>query len=541
MSTQASGQLCGAYRPDRRCSTRYHIPMGKAYEFLSSHLKLMAAPYLFVGSGLSRRYASLPDWEGLLRHFADFTDKPYEYYKGLASGDLPAAASLLASDFYPIWWNDDRFRISRDRHSSEVQDSSSALKIEVADLVESATQNFAPPKEYSEEFDLLCSANVEGIITTNYDRVLAEAFPDYTVFTGQDELLFADPQGIAEIYMIHGSSRQPESIVLTSEDYVEFHDRDAYLAAKLMTFFVEHPIVFIGYSMGDPNVLEILRALLEALRGKNADKLRDRLIFVQWQPGCTAEVRTKLIQIGDSSIEAIEILVPDFCDVFRALGVKERALPARILRQLKGQIYELVKSNDPDGRLVQVSDIDSPAASLDVVFGVGAKMTVKGIVGLSRWDLVDDVLGSPDRGLPGGQVIGELFRTSFASTWYVPYWKHLRSGSFLDVNGRLRSGKSVPPKVRDFITRERKNLQDRLAPADVRFSDVVSKRGTDWILKHTWELLDETADAEGLRIFLDENRSFRQQSYFASQYAKLAVVYDWLMYGPLNLANSQHN
>lgn len=150
-------------------------------------------------------------------------------------------------------------------------------------------------------------------------------------------------------------------------------------------------------------------------------------------------------------------------------------------------------------------------------------------------------LGPRTEAFPGGQVIGELFRTSFASTWYVPYWKHLRSGSFLDVNGRLRSGKSVPPKVRDFITRERKNLQDRLAPADVRFSDVVSKRGTDWILKHTWELLDETADAEGLRIFLDENRSFRQQSYFASQYAKLAVVYDWLMYGPLNLANSQHN
>ncbi len=510
--------------------------MGTAYDFLSSHLKTMAAPYLFIGSGISRRYADLPDWEGLLRHFAAFTNHPYEYYRGLASGDLPKTASLLANEFYSVWWSDKRFLDSRNRYGGEIADPSSALKIEVARYFEQAIERFELAAEYDSEFSLLKSANIEGVITTNFDRLMSVIYPDYTVFTGQDELLFADPQGIAEIYMIHGSSQQPRSLVLTEEDYDDFQERGAYLAAKLMTFFVEHPIVFLGYSMSDNNVREILCSLVKAMRGKNASKLKERLIFVRWESESSPEVCSRAVQVEDGQIEAIEIVVPDFIDIFRALGVKERALPARVLRQLKNQIYELVKSNDPDGRLVQVSDIESTSDQLDVVFGVGAKMTVKGIIGLSRWDIVDDVLGSPDRGLPSDQVILEAFGSSFANNWYVPYWKYLRQGGFLDEAGNLLPQVEIPPKIYCYVSREANNLAGRLLPLGTTFQDVLARRGDEWILKNPWSLLDETRDAEGLREYLNNNRSYRQQSYYLTQYAKLAVTFDWLMYGPPNEA-----
>ena len=87
-------------------------------------------------------------------------------------------------------------------------------------------------------------------------------------------------QGIAEIYKIHGSVQNPESIVINKADYQKFHDKGKYLAAKLMTIFMEYPIIFIGYSISDSDIQAILSDVVECLPLDKIETLQKDLFLL---------------------------------------------------------------------------------------------------------------------------------------------------------------------------------------------------------------------------------------------------------------------
>ena len=502
---------------------------------LATRLHAMPGPFLFVGSGLSRRYAGLPDWEGLLRHFAAATSQPYEYYRGAAAGDKPAIASLIADEFYEIWWSKDEYVASREHWAHLVTDRPSALKIEVSQHLRSLFENATLPPLETAELEAFAKTTVEGVITTNYDPLLASVFPEFRTFVGQDELLLSDTQGIAETYMIHGSIDAPMSLVLTADDYQDFNERNAYLAAKLMTIFVEHPVLFLGYSLSDENIRSMLTALVRGLRGKSTSALEGRLILVEWEPSSPASIADSFIQIDAVDVPIVRISVPDFVELFGVLAQRVRALPARVLRVLKEQVFEIVKEGDPSGRLFAVSELDDTSHAIDVVFGVGAKMTAVGVIGLSRFDLIDDVLSDPERELPARQILDAIVqKRSLREHW--PIFKYLRRAGWLDVTGAVDpANRDVPPKVRQRAEMVERRLRgDAGASARTSIAELEATQGIEWLFIQGLALAKHTLDADGLRTFLIAQRSYRTHRGWSTQYAKLAVVYDWLQYAAVD-------
>lgn len=202
---------------------------------------------------------------------------------------MPKAAKLLAKEYHRYWWAQNSPDNITEEKSDTMTSMSSPLKIDIANYLKGIEIESKITNNNQGEISDLRKANIGGIITTNWDMLLESIFPDYKTYIGQDELILENPQWIAEIYKIHGCASKPQSLVLTSSDYKTFNKKSKYLASKLTTMFMEHPVIFLGYSMSDPNIVSILKSLSLCLNTKQISRLKNNLIFVS-RPSAKDEV-----------------------------------------------------------------------------------------------------------------------------------------------------------------------------------------------------------------------------------------------------------
>lgn len=514
-------------------------------EAIADHLKqFTTAPYLFIGSGLSRRYLGLPDWEGLLREFAETAGREYAYFRASGNGDLPSVASAIAEELHEKWWTEDRFKEHRDQHGKKASSRESALKIELSQFIKRSANLDDIYTEYSEEIDLLQKGVIDGIITTNWDTLLESIFPGFRTFIGQDRLLFSAPQGIGEIYKIHGCCTYPDSLVVTRNDYDRFKERNAYLAAKLLTVFVEHPVLFLGYSLNDENVADILSSIAACLTNENIEKLRNQLIFVEWSgDGGEKEVRTGTIVAESYNIPVLSVRTPDFIDVYHALSEIPRKFPARMLRKLKEHVYELVQTNDPQSQLY-VKDIDEDAdlSEVDVVLGVGAikEITEIGYRGIDRKDLITDLIHN-DRDFNSGSIIYETLPQILKKCKYVPIFKYLRGfyGSEMELSNESDLDKRVVEAAqmdhRDLLPSEwYQKKWAEISSIIESFDDLAESYPPKDVVMYAPMLSASQIDTANLRDFLSKNQDMvnNANSLVKAQFVKLVCLYDLLTYMP---------
>jgi SIR2-like domain len=502
------------------------------------------APFLFVGAGLSRRYLRLDGWVDLLKRMANLVGRPYAYYATKANNDLAGIASLIAGDFHEIWWNSPDYASSRDEFGDSLTTLEGPLKVEVAKYTRNATVNIpdsGTPEGH--ELKMLSAAAIDGAITTNYDGLLERVFPEYHTYVGQDDLLFSSTQGVGEIYKIHGSASHPESLVLTSHDYDRFNERNPYLAAKLLTIFVEHPVLFLGYSLSDPNVTNILTSVARVLTTENLSRLQDHLFFVNWsrtrQP--PSLVNTQIATQG-FTIPVMQLTVPDFYDLFEILSAIPRKFPAQLLRRLKEHVYELVMSTSCSSQLA-VIDIDdnTRAKDIDVVFGVGVtrRLGERGYQGLTREDLLRDVL-APSSEYDAVRVVRESLPNIMRFHAFTPIYRYLREASLLTKDGKLVSHANVDPKIMSRVAATQKDLglgvqQKKKAVKIVQdagneLSVVIDKNTVADALLAVLELPRSTLDLDLRRSFLHANVHALETPATASDWAKAVYLYDFLKF-----------
>ena len=164
-----------------------------------------------------------------------------------------------------------------------------------SDLIQAVKASVEAGKQPSRALQALAELDFKIVITTNYDTLFEQALRR----VGKEPRVYVYPRhaGLEEalgelspqhpiLLKLHGDVGQPETIVITDEDYIEFiakmtekepgHPFPLPLRDMLITWMT----LFVGYSLADYN----LRLIFRTLRWRTDPSLVSRMYAVDRNP-----------------------------------------------------------------------------------------------------------------------------------------------------------------------------------------------------------------------------------------------------------------
>lgn len=132
---------------------------------------------------------------------------------------------------------------------------------------------FAPEKQVTDELvRLLVKLDFKHFLTTNYDDTISRAHRavgssqklrviEWSRDAEVREFItgLGDPGQAKHCVHLHGHFKSPESIVLTDSDYMERYARSPITARKLFVILATQRVLFVGFSLEDPDLVSLLR------------------------------------------------------------------------------------------------------------------------------------------------------------------------------------------------------------------------------------------------------------------------------------------
>jgi hypothetical protein len=200
---------------------------------------------LFVGSGLST-FAGFPSWQELIDRLVEEARLvPHARTGGLdeliAENDLLALAGWVRSTLGKF----DFDHIMRDIFDRQFR-----------------------PDQIPDTHRAIVSTDYRAFVTTNYDRLIEDAFylqrhVSASVMMPDSVLMLATAlyESYPFVLKLHGSITAPPSIVLTEDDYDRLVFQTPHLRLFLHALSLSYTLLFVGYSLTDPDFRLILKEL----------------------------------------------------------------------------------------------------------------------------------------------------------------------------------------------------------------------------------------------------------------------------------------
>ncbi|WP_413286808.1 SIR2 family protein [Bacillus mojavensis] len=332
--------------------SNYDSYLNSCLEHLKQYItKMNSRPILFVGSGFSQRYINSPTWKQLLIRLINDNPEikmPIQFFIQNYEGNYAKIGSELVGYYQTYAWKNHKDEKNFPPFLFDSTSKSIHLKYKIARILIEHLEQFDPENHvFKAEIELIKKLNPHAIITTNYDNLLETLFPKFESIVGQQVIQQKKSTNIGHILKIHGSVDDCNSIIIEQQDYENFRDNHIYLIAKLFTYFMEHPIIFIGYSLNDENIKSILYNVKRII-GPETEPLINNMWFIDWSrepinPNETP-MTEKSIPVGQGeSVRLNYIKLYTYEKLYKALY--QDSVDIGILKEIEETVYNVVKSD----------------------------------------------------------------------------------------------------------------------------------------------------------------------------------------------------
>lgn len=333
-------------------------------------------PILFIGAGLSKRYiVDYPSWEELLNALWKLQNNDRDFYAELnkLKKDILTKKPNLPKDDLRFELNTEAAQII----SQNIDNLFFAEKLPIDGLSQEMAfkENLSPFKQYlANSFSNLQKKNeptiqkelaafqklllkTRLIFTTNYDKFIEDSYGDdkhsIATYIGQNGL-FQASLGYAELFKIHGCISEPNSLVLTKDDYLTFEKHSVLISAKIISEMLHSPIIFLGYSLTDANVRHILKSFISSLGNQEKTKLRQKLIIIQYDEAAGDDINEEVIFSTDFQCFFTLIKTNNYFTIYNKLAEIDQGVTPIELSRYQHIIKDLIVTKGQKGTLDKI-------------------------------------------------------------------------------------------------------------------------------------------------------------------------------------------
>lgn len=485
-------------------------------------------PVLFIGTGISLRYLNNSfTWDNLLKRISiDLSGSEETYYdiksRCETSGkyDYPLVANLLEKIFNESLVSDrhGKFKSINDIFYQKMKEGQniSRLKIYISALLEEISYKENMKEEIS-EFKKT-RKNIGSIITTNYDMLIESLF-EFQPLVGND-ILLSNPYG--SVYKIHGCIKQPQKIIITTDDYATFDAKYELIRAQLLSIFIHNPIIFLGYNIGDENIKSLLKTIFTYVEpnSEQAKKIRDNFLLVEYESGSNSTNITEhdIDLEGFSTIRINKIKTDDFISIYRALSNLTLPISAMDVRKVQNIVKEIYAGGDIKVNITE--DLES-LDNRDKIIAIGSSKTIqyqfrtKPEMISSYFDIIDE---------SNSQLLVLINKHTISTGQYFPIYGFSMICDQIEEIDNLKHIQN--DKLKQELERTKECCKTEYTTIDEIFADEEISNSNKYSALF-WSIMNKHINLELTEEFL---REFADKNMTA--YRKLLCAYDFIKYSP---------